>query len=107
LARSRLIRSFNCAAGSIPFHCRNTIASCFWAASLCLSGRPQPQWWIHYVLWFITCLFVFILSWLFFTCWLNCSFFRSCGTFHRFKACVSSPLGFRNHYTGWQLQVIT
>lgn len=73
LARSRLIRSFNCAAGSIPFHCRNTVTSCLWAASLCLSRRPQPQWWIHYALWFIICLFVCILSWSFFTCWLNCS----------------------------------
>jgi len=31
-------------SSAMPFHCRDTFASCFWAASLCLPGRPQWSW---------------------------------------------------------------
>lgn len=62
--------TFNCTAGAMPFHCRHTLACCFWTASLCLPGRPQ--WWIHCLLWFIVWLFVCLLHWFFFTCHLDC-----------------------------------
>ena len=74
LTSSKLIRSFNCTAGAMPFHCRHTFASCFWAASLCLPGRPQ--WWIHCLQWY-TIWFVCLPSELiFFTLWARIFIFQ-------------------------------
>ena len=74
LPSSKLISSFNCEAGAMPFHCRDTFASCFWAASLCLPGRPQ--WWIHCLQWY-TIWFVCLPSELiFFTLWARIFIFQ-------------------------------
>lgn len=98
LARSKLIRSLS-TVQQVP--CHSIVATPLLVAFellLCVYLEGLNGEFTAYCDLSFGCLFAFCID--FFHLSSGLLIFRSWGSFHRFKACLPSTLGFGNHYTG-------